>query len=156
MLHSQMLWLQSAEEILQISSFKFGVLSMTDADLWTAGSTPQACLAGLKSRAFLVTCICKRWRQSAAWGISLVILVRIIRWFKIWDFAHAVAGFSFKDPENVVQVNYVAFVDEIKRSIEHRPTSVTPYGMKSGWSAERPRGKCQVLVFRNFLTIRLI
>ena len=53
-------------------------------------------------------------------------------------------GFSFKDADNVVQVNYTAFIDEIKRSIGERPTSAIPYGIKSGWSAERPRGKCQV------------
>jgi hypothetical protein len=55
-----------------------------------------------------------------------------------------VSGFSFKDADNVVQVNYVAFVDEIKRSIGQRPSSAFPHGIKSGWSAERPRGKCQV------------
>ena len=63
---------------------------------------------------------------------------------QLQDDAHALTGFSFKDPDNVVQVNYVAFVDEIKRSIDQQPNFTTPYGIKSGWSAERPRGKCQV------------
>jgi hypothetical protein len=58
--------------------------------------------------------------------------------------AHFYPGFSFKDADNVVQVNYAAFVEEIKRSIGGRPTTAAPYGIKSGWSAERPRGKCQV------------
>lgn len=56
-------------------------------------------------------------------------------------------GFSIKDPDNVVQVDYVAFVEEIKRSIDPRPTTGSPHGIKSGWSAERPRGKCQVFQF---------
>ncbi len=58
--------------------------------------------------------------------------------------AHTDIGFSFKDADNVVQVNYATFVDEIKRSLGERPSTATPYGIKSGWSAERPRGKCQV------------
>ena len=63
-----------------------------------------------------------------------------------FDTAHIDPGFSFKDADNVVQINYAAFVEEIRRSIGERPTTPMPYGIKSGWSAERPRGKCQVHV----------
>lgn len=50
--HSPTHLLQFAVQNLQKSLFNFGVFSMTAADSWIAGSAPQDCLVGLKSRVF--------------------------------------------------------------------------------------------------------
>lgn len=125
---------------------------MIAADFWTAELAQQVIWAGPRSRVLLAIYTFKNWQQSAAWGTFSAILVLWLSCSRPLlensKFIHLVtdnvSGFSFKDADNVVQVNYVAFVDEIRRSIGQRLSSPLLHGIKSGWSAERPRGKCQV------------